>query len=221
MKRIAIIVLMLLPFALSAGEKNRDWANVGRYAGANAELARRPFAVLFGDSITDVWASKDSAFFTGNNLVGRGISGQTTSQILVRMQCDVVALKPKYVVILCGINDIALNPGHAVDAEAAVANIKSMCDIARAHKIRPVLCTLLPSYNIKWRKDLGDVLAQVQEYNSLIVAYAAVNRLKVVDYYSLFADGEGRMPRQYSSDTVHPNMEGYRLMEECLMKVLK
>lgn len=220
-KKLFVAALLLVaPLALTAQE-NTDWANTSKYVQANAKVTVRPRAVLFGDSITEGWAKKDPDFFTANNYLGRGISGQTTSQILVRMQQDVVSLRPKYVVILCGINDIAQNPGHAVNIEAAIASIKSMCDIAKDHKIKPVLCTLLPSYKIRWRKYLGNVLGQVQEFNRQLKDYARSNHIKLVDYYAAFADDKGRMPEKYSSDTVHPNLDGYKLMEECILPVLK
>lgn len=221
MKRAIALLIFVLPIIAFAQNKNEDWACIRRYENDNAKVVVRPKAVLYGDSITDVWPKRDPSFFTDNNFVGRGISGQTTSQILVRMQQDVVALSPKYVVILCGINDIALNKWHAVDIDAAIANIKSMCDIARAHKIRPVVCTLLPSYKIKWRPELGDVLDIVREFNSKLVAYATANHVKVADYYSIFAGDDGRISAKYSDDTVHPNLEGYRIMENCILEILK
>ena len=108
MKKLITFVLMLLPIMALAQNHPQDWAQFGRYAEANSALTEKPFAVLYGDSITDSWPKTHPDFFKENNLAGRGISGQTTSQILVRMQQDVVSLAPKYVVILCGINDIAM-----------------------------------------------------------------------------------------------------------------
>lgn len=95
-------------------------------------------------------------------------------------------LHPKYVVILCGINDIALNDGHAVDVEAAVGSIKSMCEIARANKIKPILCSLLPSYNIRWRPTVTDCYDKVLQFNDLLKAYAKEQHLRYVDYFTLW-----------------------------------
>lgn len=176
---------------------------------------------MLGDSITEGWAKQDPDFFSNNNLVGRGISGQTTSQILVRMRPDVVNLHPKYVVILCGINDIALNDGHAIDVETAVGSIKSMCDIARANKIKPILCSLLPSYNIRWRPSVTDSYDKVLKFNELLMAYAKEQHLKYVDYFSLLSDDDGKIRPEYSKDTVHPTLEGFKVMEECLLDFLK
>lgn len=207
--------------ALPLGAQNTDWAGFGTYAEANASVTSKPKAVLLGDSITEGWARQDPSFFSDNNLVGRGISGQTTSQILVRMRQDVVNLHPKYVVILCGINDIALNDGHAIDVETAVGSIKSMCDIARANKIKPILCSLLPSYNVRWRPSVTDCYDKVLKFNELLKEYAKEQRLKYVDYFALLSGEDGKIRPEYSKDTVHPTLEGFKVMEDCLLDFLK
>lgn len=198
-----------------------DWAWFGKYSEANGNVTVKPKAVLLGDSITEGWAGADPDFFTANNLVGRGISGQTTSQILVRMREDVVKLKPKYVVILCGINDIALNPGHAVNVETAVGSVMSMCEIAKANGIKPVVCSLLGSYNIRWRPEVKDSFEQVQKFNDLLRAYAKEKHIKYVDYFTLLSDGTGKIRSEYSGDTVHPNLAGFKVMEPYLLGFLK
>ena len=220
MKHIALSIAILFA-ALPLCAQNADWARFGKYAEANSEVTVKPKAVLFGDSITEGWARQDPDFFTANNFIGRGISGQTTSQILVRMRQDVVNLHPKYVVILCGINDIALNDGHAVDVETAVGSIKSMCDIARANKIKPILCSLLPFYKFYWRPSVTDCYEKVLQFNELLKAYAKEQHLKYVDYFSLMSGDDGRIRPEYSKDTVHPNLDGYKLMEEYLLGFLK
>ena len=123
MKKLLTVVLMLLPIMALAQNRPQDWAQFGRYSEANSALSEKPLAVLYGDSITDSWPKTHPDFFKENNLAGRGISGQTTSQILVRMQQDVVSLAPKYVVILCGINDIAKNTGCAPDLNSMLGSI--------------------------------------------------------------------------------------------------
>lgn len=216
---ILSITIILASMPLYA--QNKDWAGFGKYSDANSNVTVKPKAVLFGDSITEGWVRQDPDFFAENNLIGRGISGQTTSQILVRMRQDVVNLHPKYVVILCGINDIALNDGHAVDVEAAVGSIKSMCEIARANKIKPILCSLLPSYNIRWRPTVTDCYDKVLQFNDLLKAYAKEQHLRYVDYFTLLAGKDGKILPAYSKDTVHPNLEGYKLMEDYLLGFLK
>lgn len=220
MKHIFFSIAVILA-ALPLGAQNTDWARFGTYAEANASVASKPKAVLLGDSITEGWARQDPAFFSDNNLVGRGISGQTTSQILVRMRPDVVNLHPKYVVILCGINDIALNDGHAIDVETAVGSIKSMCDIARANKIKPILCSLLPSYNVRWRPSVTDCYDKVLIFNELLKEYAKDQRLKYVDYFTLLSGEDGKIRPEYSKDTVHPTLEGFKVMEEYLLDFLR
>ena len=204
MKKLITVVLMLLPIMALAQNRPQDWAQFGRYAESNSALTEKPIAVLYGDS----------------NLAGRGISGQTTSQILVRMQQDVVSLAPKYVVILCGINDIAKNAGYAPDLKSMLGSIRSMCQIAKANKIRPILCTLLPSYKLSWRLEIENPLPDVQEFNSMLKEYAREAGIKVIDYYEAFADADGKMPAVYSADTVHPNAEGYAVMEGLVLKAL-
>ena len=220
MKHILFSIAVIFA-ALPLSAQNADWARFGTYAEANSSVTVRPKAVLLGDSITEGWARQDPDFFTKNNFLGRGISGQTTSQILVRMRPDVVNLHPKYVVILCGINDIALNDGHAVDVEAAVGSIKSMCDIARANKIKPILCSLLPSYKFHWRPSVTDCYEKVLQFNELLKSYAKEQHLKYVDYFTLLSGEDGKIRPEYSKDTVHPTLEGFKAMEGYLLEFLK
>lgn len=220
MKHILFSIAVIFA-ALPLSAQNADWARFGTYAEANSSVTVKPKAVLLGDSITEGWARQDPDFFTKNNFLGRGISGQTTSQILVRMGPDVVNLHPKYVVILCGINDIALNDGHAVDVEAAVGSIKSMCDIARANKIKPILCSLLPSYKFHWRPSVTDCYEKVLQFNELLKSYAKEQHLKYVDYFTLLSGEDGKIRPEYSKDTVHPTLEGFKAMEGYLLEFLK
>lgn len=219
---IALSVAALVPFVDTYAQTgNEDWARHGTYSEANSQVVTKPKAVFLGDSITEGWANKDKEFFSDNNFIGRGISGQTSSQILCRMQEDVVSLHPKYVVILCGINDIAWNDGYAYTLETVAGNIKSMCEIAKANKIRPVLCSLLPSYKILWRTEVPDVEKKIAELNAILKDYAKANGIRYADYYTLLADGNNRIRSEYSNDTVHPLIEGYKVMEEYILKFLK
>lgn len=220
MKHILFSIAVIFA-ALPLSAQNADWARFGTYAEANSSVTVKPKAVLLGDSITEGWARQDPDFFTKNNFLGRGISGQTTSQILVRMRPDVVNLHPKYVVILCGINDIALNDGYAIDVETAVGSIKSMCDIARANKIKPVLCSLLPSYSLRWRPSVTDCYEKVLQFNELLKSYAKEQHLKYVDYFTLLSGEDGKIRPEYSKDTVHPTLEGFKAMEGYLLEFLK
>ena len=225
MKKVFILALSALFCAGTLSAQNQDlpdndWAQFNRYSKANSEVTVKPLAVLMGDSITDGWLRQDPEFFKANNLAGRGISGQVTSHMLVRFRRDVIDLHPKYVVILAGINDIARNNGY-ISLENTFANIVSMCELAKANKIKPVLCTLVPSGYIRWRPAIKDTKEQVAALNAMIKEYAKAHRYKVVDYATVLADEKGETRSDLSGDSVHPNMDGYKLMEEALLKVIK
>ena len=146
MRRIIVCIALALNFvSLSAQQEDKtmkDWAQFSRYEDANQDV-KSPRAVLMGDSITDRWAKTDKTFFEFYDFVGRGISGQTTPQMLTRFRRDVLELKPKMVIILAGTNDIARNTGY-ISLENIFGNIVSMCELAKLYKIQPVLCSVLP-----------------------------------------------------------------------------
>ena len=218
---IAAITALFCAATLSAQDlPDNDWAQFKRYSKANSEVTAKPLAVLMGDSITDGWYSNDPDFFKANNLLGRGISGQVTSHMLTRFRRDVVDHHPKYVVILAGINDIARNNGY-IALDDTFGNIVSMCEIAKANKIKPVLCTLVPSAYIRWRPAIKDTKEQVAALNAMIKEYAKAHHYKVVDYATVLADEKGETRSDLSKDSVHPNLEGYKIMEEALMKVIR
>ena len=226
MKKIIIAAAALL-FACAFSQTisaqdlpDNDWANFKRYSKANSEVTAKPKAVLMGDSITDGWFSQDPEFFKANNLLGRGISGQVTSHMLVRFRRDVIDHHPKYVVILAGINDIARNNGY-ISLDDTFGNIVSMCELAKANKIKPILCTLVPSNYIRWRPAITDTKEQVAALNKMIKEYAAKHHYKVVDYATVLADAQGNTRSDLSKDSVHPNLDGYKLMEAALLKALR
>lgn len=223
MKRIFITLVVAIACTMAAHAQDlpeKDWADFKRYSEADASVTAAPKAVLMGDSITDGWASQDPDFFRDNNLIGRGISGQVSSQILVRFRRDVIDLHPKYVAILAGINDIARNDGY-ISLDNIFGNIVSMCELAKANKIKPVLCTLVPSDHIGWRPAIKDTREQVERLNAMIKEYARKNHFKLVDYATVLADESGATRKDLSGDSVHPNLDGYKLMEEALMKIIK
>ena len=196
-------------FAQKQKERQRhaDWAQFDRYAEA------------MGNSITEGWAKKRPDFFATHDFVGRGISGQTSSHMLVRFQADVIALKPKYVVILAGTNDIAQNNG-TISQEHIMENIRSMCELAMAHRIKPVLCSVLPAARFSWNPALQPA-EDIKALNVAIKAYAARKRIPYVDFYSALVDDQGGLPAEYAADGVHPTAEGYAVMENILLKTLK
>lgn len=217
MKKILLLPLLFVALSLSA--QSKDWAQFYRYESKNDSLTTRPDVVFMGNSITDCWADTVPAFFADNNFVGRGISGQVSSQMLVRFQEDVINLHPKVVVICCGTNDIAQNNGP-ITLEHILHNIKSMCQLARANKIKPVVCSTLPAKGFKWRPDMKPA-NDIIRLNEMIKAYAQENKIPYVDYHSALKDEENGLPRKYSKDGVHPNAQGYAVMESVIMPVLK
>ena len=217
MKRTLLFFLLAIA-VLSVNAQTKDWAQYNRYSSQNDSVTHRPKAVFMGNSITDNWAKFHPEFFAENDFVGRGISGQTSSQMLCRFQSDVVALHPKMVVILAGANDIAMNNGY-IALEHILQNIQSMCELAKYHHIKPVLCSCLPAYRFKWRPDLTPA-EDIIRLNEMIKAYAKANKIKYVDYHTALVDDRGGLPECYASDGVHPNMDAYRIMESILMEAL-
>ena len=220
MKRVIIAGLTLLcTLGLSAQKKNTDWARYYRYEQKNSEVSSRPAVVFMGDSITDNWYRDDAEFFDSHNFLCRGISGQVTSQMLCRFRNDVLELKPQYVVILAGINDIAENNGP-IKLENVMRNLMSMCELAKAHKIKPILCSVLPCNRLSWRpeKQPADDVIQL---NEMIKEYASANKIPYVDYWTALADDQKGLSSQMSKDGCHPKLDCYKMMEEIILKALK
>ncbi|MBO2032260.1 SGNH/GDSL hydrolase family protein [Siccationidurans ginsengisoli] len=221
MKKFLLALLACSAGALTAtAQAPADRDGLLRYAAANrampAPQASRPRVVLLGNSITDSWPKADSAFFAGSRyeLVGRGISGQTSPQMLVRFRQDVLDLHPAVVVMLAGINDIAQNTGP-YDPAATLNNIKSMTELAQAHGIRVVLCSVLPAYDFPWRKGLAPA-PKIVALNQQLQAYAAERKCTYLDYHAAMADSRQGLPPALAKDEVHPTLAGYRVMEPLL-----
>lgn len=220
MKKLLILALMLFPLALRAQIPiDQDWARFSRYEAENAQVKEQPVAVLFGDSITNNWAKDDNAWLLEHHFLGRGIGGQTTLQMLARFRPDVIELNPDYAVILAGINDIARNTGY-ITVEHTFGNLVSLVELAQANSIVPVMCTLLPAAEIGWRKELGDPRPFVDSLNALIRSYASEHNILLVDYFSVMKDENNALKAAYARDAVHPNLAGYKVMEQALMDVL-
>ena len=228
MRKVLFTALMcVVALSAFAQDKKKDWAQFGRYEKANEEvLARdvRPDVVFMGNSITDGWARQDPKFFEENNFVGRGIGGQTSSEMLVRFRRDVIDLNPKCVVILSGTNDIAQNNGY-ITPENTLGNIISMCELAKANGIKVILCSITPTSVFRWRREVNPV-PLIAELNKMIEAYAKENGIYYLNYHPALTDEKGGIPEKWSDDTCHPNLECYRtIMEpmvcEAIDKVLK
>jgi lysophospholipase L1-like esterase len=195
----------------------RDWANLGRYREAN-RTAKTADVVFMGDSITDFWQQpRFGGFFPGKNYADRGISAQTTPQMLIRFRPDVIALKPKAVVILAGTNDIAGNTGPMTDDEIE-NNLASMSELAKANGIRVVLASILPVsqyHNANATvapQTTRRPMARIQAINAWIKSYAAANKHVYLDYYSAMLDSKGMLKAEFSEDDLHPNAAGYAAM---------
>ncbi len=189
----------------------QDWANMCKYAAANAaqRQAGRPVAVFMGDSITENWIHADPAFFA-SGFIDRGISGQTSSQMLVRFMADVVALRPGVVHIMAGTNDIAGNTGPITD-EAIEDNISAMADLAAANGIRVVLASIPPASAFPWAPTIVPG-PRIRALNQWLRQFAAQRGIGYVDYYPLLADPDGGLRADYSGDGVHPGQAGYAVM---------
>ena len=171
-----------------------------------------------GDSITEFWKVFDNSFFTNKPYVNRGISGQTTPQMLLRFQQDVINLKPALVVILAGINDIAENTGP-ITIEAIFHNIVSMAESAKKNKIRVALCSVLPAYDFPWRSGLQPA-EKIIKLNAMISTYARKHKIVFVDYYSAMVDERKGLNKRFSDDGVHPTTAGYKIMGPILEKAI-
>ena len=219
---LVLSIFAVLPFSVYA-QSQCDWAGFHVYAADNARLNSmhtKVEVVFYGNSITQIWNEIRPQFFTENGFTGRGIGGQTTSELLVRMRQDVIDLHPHTVVIMCGVNDIAQNNGP-ISLEHTMGNIISMCELAKANKIRPVLCSPLPARSFYWNPSITDAPQQIQMLNALIAIYAREHDIPYVDYYSAMVDTDGGLKAGLSDDEVHPNYAGYQIMEPIILKALK
>lgn len=213
----------------------KDWPQLARYRDANGKLTdpgRNETRVVFmGDSITDSWQNpKFGGFFPGKPYVDRGISGQTTPQMLIRFRPDVIALHPRVVVILAGTNDIAGNTG-AMTLEAIQENLISMAELAKANSIKVVFASILPISDYDQRDGKPIIRStqrppeKIKALNDWMKTYAANNKLTYLDYYSAMVDEKGFLRDELSEDGLHPNAKGYEIMaplaEAAIARALK
>ncbi len=207
----------------AAARKLNDWPNLERYRDANVELPPpapgENRVVFMGDSITDGWARRFNQAFAGKPYVGRGISGQTTPQMLIRFRPDVIALKPKAVVILAGTNDIAGNTGP-MTLEAIEDNLTSMAELAKANNIRVVLSSVMPVCDYHRPQTAQRPPQKIIALNKWIRAYAAKNDMVYLDYYSAMLDEQQMLRKELTADGLHPNAAGYELIEPMVEKAI-
>lgn len=224
-KSIFLVLFAALSVVASVNAQNRDWANLKHYAKSNAELVNAinntPRVVFMGNSITEGWVGNHPDFFKSNGYIGRGISGQTSSQFLLRFRQDVVNLRPELVIINAGTNDVAENTGP-YDEDNTFGNIVSMVEMAQANKIKVILTTVLPVASFGWNKKITDVADKIASLNTRIEQYAKKHKIPFVDYYTPMVIGAERaLNPAYTKDGVHPTSEGYDVMEVLIQKVIK
>jgi lysophospholipase L1-like esterase len=205
-------------------QSQQTWAFFEKYQAANTILKQQPDykgqVVLMGNSITEFWVNFDPIFFAENRLIGRGISGQTTPQMLLRFQQDVVDLSPKIVIINAGINDIAENTGP-YDRDMTLKNIFSMAQIAKANKIKVVLSSILPADAFPWRPEIKNIAEKVLELNALIKKYADENKIVYLDYHTIMKNAKNGLSPELAEDGVHPTIAGYKIMEKLVLEAIK
>jgi len=226
-KSLIAFALLFISNSIMAQKKINDswidWANFKKYEADNNKIEppikNETRVVFMGNSIFEGWIRLRPEFFSGKPYFDRGISGQTTPQMLLRMSDDVISLQPQIMVLKAGINDIAQNnapydPAHTLD------NIKAMAQLARFNKIKVILCSVLPASDFKWRPGLAPA-DKVIALNESIKKFATENKFYYLDLYSAVVDDNKGMKKEYASDGVHPTVEGYKVMEPLLEEAIR
>lgn len=231
MKHYVLLALLVLcsydNFAQKKEAKKKedfsdDWAALSKYKKENAALPApaegEKRVVFIGSSIFEFWKEKDPKYFSNQSYIDRGASGQITPQLLLRFRQDVINLKPAAVIILAGSNDIAGNKGHVTN-EGIMEHIKSMSELAKLHQIKVILCKYLPIYEYPWNKSIKPA-EKIIDLNNMIEAYAKENNFTVLDYWTPLVDQRKGQKAELTVDGVHPNLAGYKIMENVTEKAI-
>ena len=201
----------------------QDWPNLNRYRADNAKVtapaAGEERVVFMGDSITDGWGRRYGKFFPGKPYFNRGISGQTTPQMLLRFRADVIALQPKAVVIFAGTNDIAGNTGPST-LEMIEDNLASMTELAQAHGIKVVLSAVMPTCDYIQNQSERRPNSKIIELNNWMKSYAAKHNATYLDYFTATLDDQGALKKEMTFDGLHPNDAGYEVMMPLAQKAI-
>lgn len=221
------VLLFLIGIFFWGGLWSQDWAGLERFRKENEKIGAPSVSekrvVFMGNSIMEVWISKHPGFFSGRPYINRGISGQTTSQMLLRFRQDVIQLEPAVVVLLAGTNDIAGNTGPAT-TDMIAGNIASMIELAQTHGIKVILCSVLPAAQYFWAKEKNPA-EEIPKLNERLKQLAAEKRVLYLDCFSAMTDGKNGLKPAYTYDGVHPTEAGYDVMEplveEAIRKVLE
>ena len=219
-------IVILLLFIMESTYA-QDWANLKRYKNENEKIGfpslQENRIVFIGNSITESWGNLSPEFFIKKTYINRGISGQTTPQILLRFEADAINLKPKVIIILAGTNDIAGNTGP-ITLEKISENIFSMAEMAKTNGIIVILSSVLPAFDYPWKTGLQPA-EKIVSLNKMIKNYADINEIIYLDYYSAMVDKRKGLKDAYTYDGVHPNKKGYQVMaplaEKAIVKALK
>ena len=219
MKKTFILIIFA---TMSFFGYSQDWFGFNRYRADNERIiasGNYPEVVFMGNSITDNWAYFHPDFFSNHNFCGRGISGQTSAQMLVRFNDDVLDLHPKAVVIMAGTNDVAHNE-YWVSPERVVDNIVAMCNQAQANGIVPIISSIPPCSEFPWRKEIENPGQTIVDINKSLKAYADANGIIYLDYHSALADENLGLPKTLSEDGCHPNPDTYFIMENLVLEAI-
>jgi lysophospholipase L1-like esterase len=219
MLKIKLLVLLSL-FSFAKKTVAQDWANLSKYKPQNKKLLAmaedKNRVVFMGNSITEGWTT---SFFENPSYINRGISGQTTPQMLLRFRQDVIDLKPKIVLILAGTNDIAGNTGPMTLAEIR-GNILSMVELAETNGICPIICSVLPAYDYPWKPGLNPNI-KIPKLNTMLKDIAAKKGVFYLDYFTAMADERNGLPSKLTTDEVHLTKEGYDILSDLAEKAIK
>ena len=220
MKKTTFIIILL---AMWFSGYSQDWFRFNDYKADNERIIAKkafPEVVFMGNSITENWAYFHPDFFTTHNYLGRGIGGQTSAHMVVRFKTDVIDLHPKAVVIMAGTNDVAHND-FWVAPEQVVNNVISMCTLARANGIIPIISSITPCTSFVWRTEIKDAAQTIVGINQNLRAYAEANGIVYVDYHSALADENQGFPKTLSEDGCHPDPDTYFIMERLVLEAIR
>lgn len=199
-----------------------QFANIEKYKEKNIDLSSSnsfPDVVFYGNSITEAWVNDMPDFFNKNNFIGRGISGQTSSQLLLRFRDDVIGLRPKVVIINIGTNDIAENTGP-YSQKFTLDNIASMIEIALSNSIKVIIASVLPSTNLFWNSKVTDEANKIIALNEGLKSLASKYQLRYIDYHDVLKNKENGLDKNYAYDEVHPTLEAYKIMANLALKTI-
>ncbi|MCL6273508.1 SGNH/GDSL hydrolase family protein [Muricauda sp. 2012CJ35-5] len=221
-KNRILILILISSLSFSNYSIGQDWANLGKYQEENQILLKTEMdanrIVFMGNSITEGWPVGMPSFFENPSFVNRGISGQTTPQMLLRFRQDVLALNPKAVIILAGTNDIAGNTGP-ITLEQITGNIKSMVELALANNIKPIICSVVPAFDYPWKAGMQPNI-KIPLLNQMLKNLAIEKKVPYLDYFSRMADERNGLSKDLAEDGVHPTPKGYEIMAKAAMETI-